>query len=77
MKKLVLIGISLYQQYLSFIIKNVLGMPILCQQTPSCSEFARSAIQNDGLLKGGLRAMLRLLACQPFVRISEKYDRAF
>ena len=39
-----------------------------CRFYPSCSEYAISAIEGDGAVRGGLRALLRLLRCTPFQR---------
>jgi putative membrane protein insertion efficiency factor len=37
-----------------------------CRFHPSCSEYARIAIERDGAWRGGLRALRRLGRCHPF-----------
>lgn len=41
-------------------------MPRSCRFAPTCSEYARLAILEYGLVGGGLRAAGRLMRCQPF-----------
>jgi putative membrane protein insertion efficiency factor len=41
-------------------------LPRACRFTPTCSEYARLAILQYGLLRGGARALWRLLRCHPF-----------
>lgn len=36
-----------------------------CRFHPSCSEYARIAIERDGAWRGGLRAVRRLSRCHP------------
>lgn len=40
----------------------------VCRFHPSCSHYARQAIQVHGAAKGSLLAGWRLLRCQPFCR---------
>lgn len=40
-------------------------LPQSCRFFPSCSEYARQAIQKHGLRKGGFLALKRLLRCHP------------
>jgi putative membrane protein insertion efficiency factor len=37
-----------------------------CKFHPSCSEYAIQALQTQGLWRGGLLAIRRLLRCHPF-----------
>lgn len=39
-----------------------------CRFTPSCSQYAISALEKHGVLKGSALAVWRLLRCQPFCR---------
>jgi uncharacterized protein len=39
-----------------------------CRFVPTCSEYAREAIERHGALRGGLRSVWRLLRCQPLCR---------
>lgn len=41
-------------------------IPPACRFYPSCSEYAREALLRHGLLRGGLKAVRRLLSCHPF-----------
>lgn len=46
--------------------------PPSCRYTPTCSEYAIEAIERLGALRGGLKAVWRILRCHPFV--SGGYD---
>ncbi len=53
------LGISGYQRFLS---------PLLgghCRFEPSCSRYAREAIERHGPLRGGWLAARRLVRCRP------------
>jgi len=39
-----------------------------CRYEPSCSSYAVEALEKYGLLKGGLKAICRILRCNPFAR---------
>ena len=41
-------------------------LPPACRYSPTCSEYARLALLEQGLGRGALNAALRLLRCQPF-----------
>jgi hypothetical protein len=53
--------IKIYQMVLS----PLLG-PSKCRYTPTCSEYAREALQKHGLLKGTWLALKRLASCAPW-----------
>lgn len=36
-----------------------------CRYTPTCSQYARQAIQKYGLIRGGWKAFRRILRCNP------------
>jgi len=40
--------------------------PPSCRYVPSCSEYAMEAVERYGVLRGGFKALLRLLRCHPF-----------
>ena len=42
-------------------------LPPACRFTPTCSEYARQAIERYGLWRGGSLALRRLVRCHPFV----------
>jgi putative membrane protein insertion efficiency factor len=69
MKRLLLWLIGLYQTYLSPL------RPPCCRFLPTCSEYARQAVEKYGPWKGGWLALKRILKCQPFHRQkSIQYD---
>lgn len=37
-----------------------------CRFTPTCSQYAIEVIRRDGAIRGGWRAMRRILRCHPF-----------
>jgi putative membrane protein insertion efficiency factor len=41
-------------------------LPRSCRFTPTCSEYARLALLQQGLFHGGALAAFRLARCQPF-----------
>lgn len=52
------------------IYRNTLSKLVLpsCRFLPSCSAYAINAIERYGALRGGWRALSRLLRCHPFSR---------
>jgi putative membrane protein insertion efficiency factor len=40
--------------------------PPVCRYTPSCSEYAITALRRYGLFKGGYLTLRRILRCHPF-----------
>lgn len=63
--RLALAGIAAYQAH---------GAPVLgavgvtCRFVPTCSRYARAAIERDGLIVGGWRALRRLARCGPWTQ---------
>ena len=43
-------------------------LPPSCRFYPSCSEYARDAVEIHGVWRGGALALGRLLRCQPWSR---------
>jgi uncharacterized protein len=41
-------------------------LPPSCRFVPTCSEYAREAIQRHGALRGSMMGVRRLLRCHPF-----------
>ena len=39
-----------------------------CRYSPTCSQYAITAIERYGALKGGLMAVWRILRCNPFAK---------
>ncbi|AMM42290.1 protein containing DUF37 [Candidatus Desulfofervidus auxilii] len=60
MQRLIIFLIKLYQRIISPL------FPPSCRFYPSCSAYAIEAIGRYGLIKGGLKAILRLAKCHPF-----------
>ncbi|MBQ8170714.1 MAG: membrane protein insertion efficiency factor YidD [Oscillospiraceae bacterium] len=60
MKYLFLGIIKLYRLTLSKI------LPPACRFSPSCSEYATTAIRRFGAVKGGYLALWRIIRCNPF-----------
>lgn len=60
--------IKLYQKTLSFDhgFMKVLYPHGFCRFTPTCSEYAISAIEKKGVLKGTYLAAWRILRCNPW-----------
>jgi putative membrane protein insertion efficiency factor len=58
--------IRTYQVTLSPVLSAALGPAGRCRFTPSCSRYAREAIQIHGAAKGSLLAALRLCRCHPW-----------
>ena len=42
--------------------------PPACRYVPTCSEYAMEAVERYGAIRGGLKAMVRLIRCHPFVK---------
>ncbi len=61
MKKLMLAMIRFYRRNLSRRKRKP-----TCRYIPTCSEYAQTAIERYGALKGGRMAAWRLLRCNPF-----------
>ena len=57
--RLAMRGIALYQVLRA-------GRPSPCRYIPSCSDYAREAIERHGLGRGGLLALRRVARCHPW-----------
>ncbi|NLI60935.1 MAG: membrane protein insertion efficiency factor YidD [Clostridiales bacterium] len=60
MKRIFIGGIRLYQRFISPLFPNT------CRFYPTCSNYAISALEKYGVLKGSLVAVKRILKCHPF-----------
>lgn len=67
MKRVLLALIRFYQRCISPY------TPASCRFTPTCSAYAKEAIEKYGAAKGGLLALRRLLRCHPFYK-GDPYD---
>ena len=61
MKKIIIALIKFYQKNISPL-KPVSS----CRFIPTCSEYARQAVEKYGAVKGSYLAVRRLLKCHPF-----------
>lgn len=59
MRKAVVALIVLYQKVLSPL------LPRTCRFYPTCSQYAREAVERYGVWRGGAMALARLLRCHP------------
>ena len=60
MKAVLLAGVRGYQ----YLVSPMLGNN--CRFYPSCSDYAREALERHGSLRGSWLAVRRLCRCQPF-----------
>jgi len=60
MNHLALLAIRGYQRFISPL------LPPSCRYTPTCSEYAFEAVQRYGIVRGGAKALWRILRCHPF-----------
>ena len=67
MKRVLLALIRFYQRSISPY------TPASCRFTPTCSAYAKEAIEKHGALKGGWLTLRRLLRCHPFYK-GDPYD---
>lgn len=59
-RRLLVAALVIYQHSLSVLFAGA------CRHTPSCSSYARDAIERHGVLRGCRLAARRLLRCHPF-----------
>ena len=60
MRRLLIALVDVYRRFLSPL------LPPLCRFSPSCSAYARGALERHGAFKGTLLAAWRVLRCNPF-----------
>ncbi|MEK7558153.1 MAG: membrane protein insertion efficiency factor YidD [Patescibacteria group bacterium] len=60
--------LKLYQRTLSFDhgVFKFLFPQGYCRFRPTCSDYAIAAIEKYGVIKGGIKAIWRVLRCNPF-----------
>ncbi|MBI2033372.1 MAG: membrane protein insertion efficiency factor YidD [Candidatus Levybacteria bacterium] len=66
MKHIAIHAITIYQLFLAFPLKTITGTQSVCRFSPTCSAYAKEAIQIHGAWKGLCLGMQRLFSCQPF-----------
>lgn len=64
MKKLVIKIIEFYKKYISSYFSQMFG--IHCKFDPTCSEYAKQAIEKYGVIRGTWKGFKRFLRCNPF-----------
>ena len=52
--------IKVYQNFISPL------LPATCRYQPTCSHYAKEALEKHGLLKGGWLAVKRIFSCHPW-----------
>lgn len=57
--------ISLYQIFVSPVLKGLLGVNAMCRFDETCSAYAKRMIKEEGVLKGFYLGFVRILKCQP------------
>ena len=62
MKRLLLAAIGFYQRRISP------HTPSACRFQPTCSQYAKTAIERYGAWKGARLALWRILRCNPFCK---------
>ena len=67
-KNIVLLTIKLYQKTISFDhgFVRYFYPDGFCRFHPTCSDYGYQAVNQYGVLKGGLMAFKRILRCNPF-----------
>lgn len=61
MKRIALFFINFYQAGIS----PIIGGRAACRFTPSCSEYAKDAIEKYGAVRGAWMALRRISRCRP------------
>ena len=60
MKRFLIYMINFYQKYVSFLLGNN------CRFEPTCSQYFIEAVEMNGVLKGSVMGIKRLLKCHPW-----------
>ncbi|NUN63645.1 membrane protein insertion efficiency factor YidD [Pseudanabaena biceps] len=60
MKKVAILLIQFYRMFISPL------FPPRCRFQPTCSQYALTAIERFGLIRGGAMATKRILSCHPW-----------
>lgn len=67
MRQILLAIILFYQKYVSVVVQAVFGKQNGCRFEENCSSFAYKRIQQEGVIRGGKKALYRIVQCQPFL----------
>ena len=60
MKKFVVLILRFYKKFISP------ALPDSCRFYPTCSEYAATAVEKYGVLKGSIKSIYRIIRCNPF-----------
>ncbi len=63
MKKILIFLIEFYKKNISQWLET---KNVRCKYYPTCSEYAKQALNKYGTVKGGILAIKRILKCNPF-----------
>jgi len=64
MKKVLIFPLVLLIKVYQFVISPL--TPATCRYQPTCSHYAKEALEKHGLLRGGWLALKRILSCHPW-----------
>ena len=64
MKQILIKLIDFYKKNISSYL--AIKLNVHCKYEPTCSEYAKQAIEKYGALKGSFLALKRILRCNPF-----------
>ena len=59
MKKIIIYFVKLYKYFVSPLIGNN------CRYFPTCSDYFVESINEDGVIKGSIKGIKRILSCHP------------
>lgn len=71
MKRISILIITFYQNFISPVLKQLLGANSVCRYSPTCTVYAKICIEKHGFFKGAKMGLIRLLQCQPFNKTYE------
>ncbi len=60
LKKFVISILRFYKKFISP------ALPDSCRFYPTCSEYAETAVEKYGVLKGSIKSIYRIIRCNPF-----------
>jgi uncharacterized protein len=58
-------NINYYKKHINPQLKKELGVKKICSFTPSCSQYAKKAIQSKGAVMGFFMSAFRIIRCNP------------
>lgn len=70
MKKLSIFLIHFYKNFVSIIVKSIVGSPDVCRFQETCSEYTERMIKEKGAVRGIVLGVVRILKCQPLYNVT-------